>query len=110
MLDAVVQDDSNSSTKLSDDEIVSHGVPFIVAGHETTATALSYVTYHLAIYPTIQEKVQLEIDDYFENNPVRVTSVKLVVYYQCKSCWLVFVRFNQLDLCFTLFFIILRWI
>ena len=73
MLDAVVQDGSDSSQqKLSDDEIVAYGVGFIVAGHETTASALSYISYHLAIYPTIQEKVQLEIDDYFENNPVRV--------------------------------------
>ena len=74
MLDTVVQDGGNSTQrKLSDNEIVAHGVTFIIAGHETTASALSYISYHLAIYPTIQEKVQLEIDDYFENNPVRVT-------------------------------------
>ena len=74
MLDAVVQDGSDSTQqRLTDDEIVAHGVFIAVAGHETTASALSYISYHLAIHPTIQEKVQLEIDDYFKNNPVRVT-------------------------------------
>ena len=74
MIDATVVQDGGNSTrqKLSDDEIVAHGVNFIVGGHETTCSALSYVSYHLAIYPTIQEKVQLEIDDFFENNPVSV--------------------------------------
>ena len=74
MLDATVVQDGGGSTqqKLTDDEIVSHGVTLIVAAHETTCSALSYISYHLAIYPTIQEKVQLEIDGYFKNNPVRV--------------------------------------
>ena len=74
MLDAtVIRGGTSTQQKLSDDEIVSHGVTFMVAGHETTGSALSYISYHLALYPTIQEKVQLEIDDYFENNPVRAT-------------------------------------
>ena len=74
MLDANVVQESGGSTqqKLTDDEIVSHGVTLIVAAHETTCSALSYISYHLAIYPKIQEKVQLEIDNYFKNNPVSV--------------------------------------
>jgi cytochrome P450 len=38
---------------------------FLVAGHDTTATALSWVFYILARYPEVQKKVFAEIDQAF---------------------------------------------
>ncbi len=63
---------SNGSTrhKLSAKEIVHNSVTFLIAGYETTANTLSYASYLLAINPDIQEKLQSEIDTYFENKPV----------------------------------------
>ena len=43
-------------------EVKHQSVLFLVAGYETTSTALSYVSYLLAIYPEIQQKLQQEID------------------------------------------------
>ena len=38
---------------------------FLVAGFETTATTLAYMSYYLALYPDVQSKLQDEIDEYF---------------------------------------------
>ena len=56
--------------KLSANDIVDNSVTFLIAGYETTANTLSYTSYLLAINPDIQEKLQSEIDTYFENKPV----------------------------------------
>ena len=64
---------SNGSTehRLSAKEIVDNSVTFLIAGYETTANALSFTTYLLALNPSIQEKLQSEIDAYFRDKPVR---------------------------------------
>ncbi len=56
--------------KLSSQEIVDNSVVFLIAGFETTANSISYSSYYLALNPDIQEKLQSEIDNYFEDNPV----------------------------------------
>ena len=60
----------NDSKIFSDAEIASHSVTFMLAGYETTANALSYTAYLLALNPQIQEKLQAEIDKFYEENPV----------------------------------------
>ncbi|XP_046460277.1 cytochrome P450 3A24-like [Daphnia pulex] len=50
-----------SSALLNDDEIAWNACVFLLAGYETTSTALAYVTYCLSLYPDIQEKVFDEI-------------------------------------------------
>ena len=59
--------------KLTDEEIVAHAVTFILAGYETTANTLAYTSYLLALNPDIQEKLQSEIDSYFDDKPVSCT-------------------------------------
>ena len=56
---------------LTDEEIVATSISFILAGSETTYVTLSFATYLLALNPDIQEKLQSEIDTYFEDKPVR---------------------------------------
>ena len=55
---------------MTDDEIVANSFGFLFAGNETTASALSFASYLLALHPDVQEKLQSEIDDYFEEKPV----------------------------------------
>ena len=69
MIDATEGEDGGEG-KLSDEEIVANSILFLLAGFETTANALSFVSYLLALHPEIQEKLQAEIDEYFESNPV----------------------------------------
>ena len=55
---------------LTDTQIYANSFGFLVAVNETTALALAFASYELAINPDIQEKLQSEIDIYFAENPV----------------------------------------
>ena len=57
---------------MTDKEVYANSVEFLVAGNETTSMMLSYTSYLLAINPDIQEKLQSEIDAYFEDKPVSI--------------------------------------
>ena len=57
--------------KLTDEEVVGHARVVLLAGYETTANTLAYTSYLLALNPDIQEKLQSEIDNYFDEKPVR---------------------------------------
>ncbi|GMR58319.1 hypothetical protein PMAYCL1PPCAC_28514, partial [Pristionchus mayeri] len=48
------------STSLTRDEIIAQCFLFIMAGFDTSASALSFVTYLLALHPQVQEKVREE--------------------------------------------------
>ena len=58
----------------SDEEIVGISVGFLVGGNETTASTISSVAYLLALNPDVQDKLQSEIDQFFDHNPVSVIS------------------------------------
>jgi len=50
------------SKVLHSDEVVSNVFLFMIAGYETTSTALAYSTYVLATQPEIQDKLIEEIN------------------------------------------------
>ncbi|XP_020656156.3 thromboxane-A synthase [Pogona vitticeps] len=54
--------------RLSDDEIAGQASLFLVAGYETTNSALSFATYLLATNPKCQEKLLQEVDDFFRKH------------------------------------------
>ena len=56
--------------KLTNKDLVNLAVSFLGAGYETTANTISYTSYLLALNPDIQEKLQSEIDSYFDDKPV----------------------------------------
>ena len=55
---------------LTDKDVVGHARVVLLAGYETTANTLAYTSYLLALNPDIQEKLQSEIDSYFDDKPV----------------------------------------
>ena len=69
MIDAAERE-GGEVKKLTDEEIVTNSILFLLAGYETTANTLAYTTYLLALHSEIQEKLQTEIDGYFESKPV----------------------------------------
>ena len=75
MIDASSDEDGSTpggSRRLTDKEIVANSITFLLAGYETTSNALAYTSYLLALHPSIQDKLHAEIEEYFQNNPVRL--------------------------------------
>jgi cytochrome P450 len=52
--------DPETGLGISDEEVASHVITFIVAGHETTSNALSWTLYLLAKHPEMRAKVEDE--------------------------------------------------
>ncbi|XP_025054707.1 thromboxane-A synthase [Alligator sinensis] len=55
---------------LTEDEIVGQAFLFLIAGYETTTSALSFATYLLATNPECQEKLLQEVDEFSEKHDV----------------------------------------
>ena len=55
---------------MTDREVLGNSLGFLGAGSDTTSITLSFMSYLLALHPDIQEKLQSEIDAYFEDTPV----------------------------------------
>ena len=55
-----------------DKEVYANAVGFLIAGNETTSILLAYTSYLLALNPDIQEKLQSEIDAYFEDKTASI--------------------------------------
>ena len=67
MIDAV---DGGAVEGLAEGDIVIDCLTFLAAGYETTSVTLAFATYLLAIHPEAQERLNNEIRDYYEENPV----------------------------------------
>nr|XP_028602945.1 thromboxane-A synthase isoform X3 [Podarcis muralis] len=76
--DVSIQENETSASKarpqkqnpktLSDDEIAGQASLFLIAGYETTNSALSFATYLLATHPECQEKLLREVDEFFSKH------------------------------------------
>ncbi|KAN0081681.1 Cytochrome P450 [Tylopilus felleus] len=53
--------DANAKIKLSDEELLAQMRTLLVAGHETTATTMSWILFELARHPKIQSRLRDEI-------------------------------------------------
>ena len=60
----------SSKKTLSDEEIVSLSIGFILAGYETTSNCLAFTAYLLAINPDKQDTLLQAIEDYLQENEV----------------------------------------
>jgi cytochrome P450 len=62
LLDHLLQaGDEETGRMMSDDELARNLVTFILAGHETTAVALTWTLWLLAKYPHVQDQVAAEV-------------------------------------------------
>ncbi len=53
---------------LTDEDLFTQVEVFMIAGHESTSIALTWVILHLSKYPDIQSKVQTEIRELIDDN------------------------------------------
>ncbi|XP_027051041.1 cytochrome P450 4F4-like [Pocillopora damicornis] len=67
-LDILLEAKDENGSSLTDEEIVGEVVTFMFAGHDTTASVISWTLYNLARFPEHQEKCLEEIEEVFGNS------------------------------------------
>jgi len=55
--------------RLSDDDIRANMLAFLIAGHETTALALTFALHALATHPDVQDRLAAELDAELDGRP-----------------------------------------
>lgn len=72
---------SNSSKsinkKLTNNQMISQSLLFMLAGTDTTAVALTYISYNLAMNPEIQDKLINEVDSVLEKFVKVIFAIKI---------------------------------
>ncbi|KAJ6222391.1 hypothetical protein RDWZM_000936 [Blomia tropicalis] len=87
LLQAEVENDeiqADKTKQVTNDELIAQCVMFFVVGYDTTATTITMVSYHLALYPKVQERLYREIISMIsklkEENPNEDDPIKLITY------------------------------
>lgn len=68
LLEANEKNEGTDKPQLSKSEIVSNCYAFLLAGYETTSTALAYTSWLLAAHQNVQRQLQLEADEYSQKH------------------------------------------
>ncbi|KAG2222822.1 hypothetical protein INT45_011632 [Circinella minor] len=72
LLTLMLEASQEGNGKLTDEELQSNLCAFFLAGHDTTANALSYAVYNLATNPKVQQKAREEANRVLGDKPVDV--------------------------------------
>ncbi|KAI9251423.1 cytochrome P450 [Phascolomyces articulosus] len=70
LLTLMIEAENEGNGVLTDEELQSNLCIFILAGHDTSSNALSYIAYYLAIHPDIQQKVREEAIQVLGDQPI----------------------------------------
>ncbi|XP_030069132.1 cytochrome P450 3A29-like isoform X2 [Microcaecilia unicolor] len=73
--------DAKGHKSLTDAEIMAQALIFILAGYETTSSALSFMAYSVAVHPEIQKKLHAEIDRILPNKATPTYEALLQMEY-----------------------------
>jgi cytochrome P450 len=65
---------------LTEDEITGNAILFLLAGYDTTASTMTFMTYSLATNPKIQDRLIEEIDSILGKVRINITSFQEIFY------------------------------
>lgn len=65
---------------LSNDEVLVQSIAFILAGYDTTSSALGFLFYELAFHADIQAKIAREVDELYEENEGTLPPYETILY------------------------------
>uniref|UniRef100_A0A183GR35 Cytochrome P450 n=1 Tax=Heligmosomoides polygyrus TaxID=6339 RepID=A0A183GR35_HELPZ len=68
---------------LTREEITAQCFVFLLAGFDTTATSLAFVTHLLARNPLVQKNLQEEIDQHCSRDTISYETLKSMRYLDC---------------------------
>ena len=72
--------DEESGNGLNTQQLVDEILTFFLAGHETSAMALSWLFYYLGKYPEVEQKVRDEIDQVLGGKPISAETLNDFTY------------------------------
>ncbi|MFT4412302.1 cytochrome P450 [Fredinandcohnia humi] len=75
--------DSGENIGMSDIQLRDELMTIFLAGHETTANALTWTFYLLSRHPNVEKKFNQEIDTVLGSNPLAPEHYKDLTYTQC---------------------------
>ena len=80
ILSLILNARSEEDEPLTEDEVRNEIVTFMLAGHETTATALTWSWYLLAKHPHVAERMQAELDENLGERPCTLEDIPKLPY------------------------------
>lgn len=80
VLSLLLAQHESAENSLSDEDIRNEMVTFVLAGHETTATALTWACYLLATHPQAQEQLAREAQAVLGNREARMEDIPRLTY------------------------------
>ncbi len=80
ILSLILNARNEEDAPLTDEEVANEIVTFMLAGHETTATALTWTLYLLAQHPEVAERLYLELDSVLDGRPARLDDLPVLPY------------------------------
>jgi len=84
LLDMLLQaKDADTGEVMSDEQIKHELLTLILAGHETTANALTFLYYALSRHPEVREKVRQEVDTVLGDRMPTPADLKKLEYVTC---------------------------
>lgn len=72
--------DANDTAPLSRDEVSDEVATLMLAGHETSATALTWTLYLLSEHPDVEQRLVAELDGVLSGHPPTATDVTRLPY------------------------------
>jgi cytochrome P450 len=80
LLSMLIQSRDESGTGMTDRQLRDEVMTFLLAGHETTALALSWTWHLLAQHPEVEEKLHAEIAQVVGNRPAEFCDLSSLSY------------------------------
>lgn len=80
ILSGIINSEKNKGIALSDKEIRDHALSFFLAGHETTANALSYALYNLNKHPHWADIIKKE-EERVHESIINTSEIKMIPEY-----------------------------
>ena len=77
LLEAMLVSTDDNGSKFTDEEIFHNIMNFWIAGENTTSGTISWLAYHIANYPEVQQKLQEEADRVLGEDPI-ITDFKQI--------------------------------
>jgi cytochrome P450 len=76
----LAQDEDDRTVRMSDEQVRDEALTLFLAGHETTANALTWTWYLLSQHPEVERRLHSEIDDVLQGRAPELADVPRLRY------------------------------